>query len=264
MNRHHIWYNTLVMKKYPALKLAPVVEAVFCVDFAGLPQLTQKGATLLMQATDEKYVKKGDLVSRSLLFDMVSPGHEVKPETTWNGVRFQNGDSDIVVLSNLEPQVVRFCYSRLKPYDSWNAFVSTGQRLLDGFVAVQKTDPIVKRIGIRYVNQIKVPLGKCKLSDILLCAPMDPVDVPDIESREFFYRETSYYGQYGLNATSIKSTQKTQDGNPIVVVDFDVFDTPNTEMSRMDWPSILERAHGLKNALFFGTVTEKAYSGALK
>lgn len=259
-----MWHNTPTMKNYPVLKTAPVVEAAFCIDFAGLPQLSRESASLLMQATDEKYVRQGDLVSRSLLFDMASSEREVKSEMTWNGVRFQNGGSDIVVLSNLEPQVVRFCYSRLRPYDSWSTFVSTGKRLIDGFVAVQKTDPIVKRFGIRYINQITVPAGKCKLSDIFLCAPMDPVDVSDIESREFFYRETSYYGKYDLNATSIKSTQKAQNGNPIIVVDFDVFDTPDTEMSRVDWKSLLERTHGLKNALFFGTVNAKAYSGELK
>ena len=145
------------MKTYPVLNPAPVIEAVFCVDFAGLPQLTSKSAVFLMQAVDAKYEKKGDLVSRSLMFDMTSPVREIKPDTTWNGGRFQDGNSDVAVLSNLTPQIVRFCYSRLKPYSSWVEFVATGQRLVNGFVAAQKADPVVKRVGIRYINHFAVP-----------------------------------------------------------------------------------------------------------
>lgn len=252
------------MKTYPVLNPAPVIEAVFCVDFAGLPQLTSKSAVFLMQAVDAKYEKKGDLVSRSLMFDMTSPVREIKPDTTWNGGRFQDGNSDVAVLSNLTPQIVRFCYSRLKPYSSWVEFVATGQRLVNGFVAAQKADPVVKRVGIRYINHFAVPAGKCRLSDILVSAPADPIDVSNIEARDFFYRDTAYYGEYGLSATSIKCMQRTPEGDPVVVVDFDVFDMPDVEVSKMDWHSMLERAHGLKNELFFGAVTQKAYKGDLK
>ena len=251
-------------KEWPKLNPPPIVEAVFCVDFAGLPALTKKSAAALMQNVDSRYAESVDLVSQSLTFDMSSADKEVRPEVSWRGMRFLSGKSDVVVLSNMSAQIVRLAYSRLPPYMSWASFIGTARSILEKFIAGVRVDPVVKRLGVRYVNHLPVTDKSIPLADVISCVPSDPKGITGIVSRDFFYRDTSHYDEYDLDATLVRSAGRNGAGESVIVVDADVFSCPDVEVSKVKWDSLLERTHNLKNALFFGTVAEKSYKGLVK
>lgn len=253
-----------MLKEWPKLNSPPIVEAIFCVDFAGLPALTKKSALALMQNVDSRYAASVDMVAQSLTFDMSSADKAVRPDVSWRGLRFLSGKSDVVALSNMSVQIVRLAYSRLPPYMSWDSFIGTARSILEKFVSVSGMDPVVKRLGVRYVNHLPIADKSIPLADVISCVPSDPKDITGIVSRDFFYRDTSHYAEYDLDATLVRCAGRNGAGESVIVVDADVFSSPDMEVSKVEWNPLLERTHNLKNALFFGTVSEKFYRGLVK
>ena len=252
--------NALLHSTYPKLENPPIAEAVFCVDFAGLGRFSKESAAKLIAEGAADYVWNADLVSRMMTFDMKSIDKAVMPETIWDGSRFVRGSSDVVVVSNLDAQVARLSYSRVGSYESWEGFIYEARRFIKGALSSRKADPIVKRIGVRYINRILLPEGKCAVSDILYSVPPDPRGIENISSSDFFYKDTSFFADFNLSATTIKATQRSEDGKLMIVVDADVFDIPDMEYSKIEWESLLGRIRELKNALFFGAISEKYLS----
>ena len=247
----------LAAGKFPRLSTPPVVEAVFCVDFAGFRQITKESALGLMSAVSSEYVYSGDMVSRAMTFDIKAMERPVLPVTLWEGAKFIKNKSNVIVLTNLDAQVVRFSYGRLEPYESWEKFIDEGRHVLDAFVSAQTINPIVKRVGVRFINRIFPSKPQCPITDILYSVPPDPRNVAGISSCDFFYKDTSYYADFDLNATSVRATQRNVGKGVSIVVDTDVFVMPDKEYSLMEWESLLGCVRKLKNALFFGSVSEK-------
>lgn len=252
-------------KKYPKLDPAPVVEAVFCVDLAGLPPLKPDRIPDLMKMIDDGYAKESDILVKSLTFDMQKNGEAIAHGQQTTGMRFKKEKQHIVGLSNFDQQTVRFGYSRLRPYDSWESFVLEGKGVFERFVgSCGKLDPVVKRFGIRFVNVLPVGADECKMAELLYSVPPDPKDVSNINIEDFLYRDTAYYKDYDLMATVVRASNKDASGNLAAVFDSDIFTKPNVDVSKFDVNELLGRAHELKNALFFGGVSETWYKKFIK
>lgn len=219
--------------------------------------MTKNATAELMSRVFPTYAWHGDMLSRSMTFTMGGIDCPVKPVTLWEGSRFVRDKSNVVAISNLDAQIVRFGYSRLEPYESWEEFIKEGKLLINGFVAAQKADPIVMRVGVRFINRIVPPDAPCPMSDIIYNIPPDPRGVANISANDFFYKDTSYYHEFKLHATSVRTTQRTPDGKQFIVVDNDVFRALGKEFSVVDWDGLFADARGLKNALFFGSLNEK-------
>lgn len=242
-------------KNCPKLEINPIVEAVFCVDLAGLPSLTPELAEKMKDSVADSYEKEMDQITQSLSFDLAAPDKTVSPKKFWQGMCFRNNTKRLL-LSNLDQQIVRFSFSQLRPYDNWSSFISEARKLFSAFVGATHRDPVVKRLGVRFVNVLNIPEGERELGSMLQNVPRDPTDMSNISVEDFLYQETSYYKDYGLKATVIRTVQRPPNGNPFFVFDDDVFANPDIEVSQIEWPDLLDRMHGLKNDIFFGSVSE--------
>lgn len=246
-------------EKYLKLDPAPIAEAIFCVDMAGTPPLIPARLPDLMSAMDNAYVKESDILVKTMTFNLQKDGETVTPLQQTSGVRFKKEKVHVIGLSNLDQQVVRFGYSRLKPYASWDGFITEAKRMFGRFLEVRKCDPVVKRIGVRFINVLPVDAERCKMSDVLYSVPVDPKGITNINIDDFFYRDTAYYSDFDLKATVIRASSKDPNGKLLAIYDADIFTNPELENSKLQLDELLDRVHALKNALFFGGVSEIWY-----
>lgn len=240
--------------KYKRLKNSPIVEAVFCVDLAGVPPFTKESVNGICSLIAPEYKFFSNLVSRSLTFDTTEPSRPIKPTDLWSGAQFRKSSNHALVLSNIDAQIIRLSYSRVRTYESWESFITIGRGIVNNFINKVNTDPVVKRVAVRFINKLKPQSAHYKMSDILTCLPCDQQSGNNMELRELFYKDTYWYDDYKLNATSVKAVQRNHAGEGEVIVDTDVFSTPNDDFSNINWDELLEKLHELKNVIFFSSV----------
>lgn len=247
------------MKKSERFKLSstPIAEAVFCIDISGVSQCKKNELAALMGRMSPDYIPDGDSLTNSFTFDMAHPERGASPTTVYSGSRFKRGQSEILGLMNLDGQTVRLAYSRLPPYDGWDRFANEGKRLLDGYIRAAASDsgPVIKRVGIRFINKIALPPGGCEMKEVFCSAPNNPDEIRSIRAENFLYRDTAYYNDYDLYGTVVKTLVKGSDGRPVAVFDADVFCMPAVAYQNFGFEKLLAAAHALKNDLFFGSLT---------
>jgi uncharacterized protein (TIGR04255 family) len=67
----------------------------------------------------------------------------------------------------------------LRPYEGWEKFRPRMDAALTAYREVAGVDSVV-RIGLRYVNQVQIPLKQIRIEDYFTCAPQTPAGLPDL------------------------------------------------------------------------------------
>ena len=121
--------------------------------------------------------------------------------------------------------------NHLRPYSDWEYF---RPMILDAFSKHEKISRATKlaRIGLRYINQIKLPEGDCRLETI---TTLDP-KLTGVMNRPL----AGMYQRFELEQERPKAvlivqvgTQRTEQGN-FVMLDFDIGSQPQQEFSSID------------------------------
>lgn len=82
--------------------------------------------------------------------------------------RVQLRRSDESAMVQLGPGL--FVINQLHPYEGWEAFKALILRMLDRYLELLSEAPTFERIGLRYINRIKLPEG-CDLGDFMTLEP---------------------------------------------------------------------------------------------
>ncbi|MGD1906843.1 MAG: TIGR04255 family protein [Leptolyngbyaceae cyanobacterium] len=179
---------------------------------------------------------------------------EVSHRTQWNGFRLQ--DEQGLHVAQFTPSGVIF--SRLKPYEKWEAFKNEAIRFWELFLELAEP-PTIKRLGVRYINQI--PLAGKRPSAYL---NIEPCPLPGIapSSETFFYQDTYPVPDYPYRINWVRTIQPQQQtlvDQKALIVDIDVFTT--TELLELNQESLNQRLREmrwLKNKVFFSSITQTA------
>lgn len=158
-------------------------------------------------------------------------------------------------------------YGRLAGYPGWEGFVGRFHALWADFVE-QARPPEVRRIALRYVNDLRLPVGdQFHFERYLTTAPRTPAGLPP-EIADFLVQTTLPGGAEGLQVAvtqATDSTGRTSTELP-VIVDIDAsWDRTIAVDDRLPGrlAESLDTLRDLKNRVFFGLVTEElvgAYS----
>lgn len=239
------------------LPRAPIVEAV--IDIRGRAQAHWDESTAKLQV-EPKLPNYAFLDSQREFETEVKvrpdqPPQQVVRDLGWKGVRFQSPDKLHIAQFNRNG----FVFSRLEPYENWEQLYDENQRLWNMFKELAQ--PVeIQRIGLRYINRIKLPVGELRFEDYIQPAPESPRGL-DLPFHGFMHHDTlAVPGHpYAINVIrTIQPPQGASGSGVALILDIDVFTAQAFELDDTLLASRLLEMRWLKNKVFFGSITEKA------
>jgi uncharacterized protein (TIGR04255 family) len=162
----------------------------------------------------------------------------------------------------LQCRAERFTLSRLSPYVEWQELVTHAQdlwaRLVTEIGAVT-----INRVGVRYINEIKMPLPFDDFGEYLTCPPEVPNELPQSISG-FLTRVIIPDDAHDCVAVVTQAMEGPPLESPLgaaatVILDIDVFRAVRVTSDRMNevWTA-LGVLRDQKNSIFFSHLTEKS------
>ncbi|MBI3409317.1 MAG: TIGR04255 family protein [Planctomycetes bacterium] len=150
-----------------------------------------------------------------------------------------------------------FTFSRLAPYESWDAFVAEARRLWNLYRKCLQPEEVT-RLAVRYINRLDLPGDRVEIKDYLRTAPevasgmplsfdgffmQLQIPVPDIQCRLL------------LNETIIEPARP---GVVSVVLDIDLFRTDDLPKDEEGLWALFEQMHVRKNEIFETCITDRS------
>lgn len=151
-----------------------------------------------------------------------------------------------------------FTFNKLRPYSNWEAFSGEARELWQRYVDIAKPAN-VRRIGLRYINRIEIPMPLRDFREYCLLFPDFPSEIPKALG-EFFLRFAVPVESVpdGSAVVTLTFEPLHQGATLPLVLDIDAFQS--FEMLSPDTEEIWERLaglRGLKNDIFNASLTEK-------
>jgi uncharacterized protein (TIGR04255 family) len=147
-----------------------------------------------------------------------------------------------------------FTFSRLAPYQTWEQLRNEAKALWDSYRQIVGTLPVV-RVGLRYVNQLDLPISMRDFRDFIRLYPEVSSDLPQ-QLTGFFVQVQ--IPQDDLGAMLILNEAMVPPSRPdvaSVVLDIDVFKQGlKMELDNDVW-DVLEALRLRKNLIFEGCIT---------
>jgi uncharacterized protein (TIGR04255 family) len=240
------------------LRHAPITEAL--VDLRAAPTVGFGGAEVvdrLKSALSDRYPRYSERRAFEARLE-VRKGQALAPKGTDKGLHghfFQSEDGRDIA----QFRVDGFTYNRLAPYTDGESVITEALRLWE--LHAEVTRPfMVSRVALRYINTLELP-AQADIHALLTHVPATPDGSPG-GVQSFLARVETLDADSGRR---VITTQALAPGMPPdrvnVVIDIDAFQMGDLGVSPAALRSTLDELRELKNAVFFGSITEEAAKG---
>jgi uncharacterized protein (TIGR04255 family) len=236
------------------LPKAPIVEALIQIN-VDLPAGTDLGAVPGLHDAlkgDFPHINK---MFRSKLMVNVQPDSPLVLDSTvpeLRGYKFSSADSKRVVQFGAD----YFTFNWLRPYDTWGALFEATRAVWPLYV--QTLHPkTVTRIGLRYINDLALPMPVTDFGQFLSVPPDVPPGLPQSVS-EFLDRivlQDEARGAVAIVTRKLEALPK--DGVLPFILDIDTFRAVAVDVDSDDIWETLNVLRGFKNDIFFSSITER-------
>lgn len=146
-----------------------------------------------------------------------------------------------------------FTYSQLEPYDKWETLRDEAFNLWELYT--QLTGPDIRRIAVRYINLLKIPLPIGDIKKYLAAPPETPADL-GLSVNSFLTRIVMADPESGATAILTQALEAFEEANAPIVLDIDVFLNNQYDHSDPEIWADLDKLRKLKNIIFFESITE--------
>jgi len=240
-------------ESFPRLAAAPIVEAV--IHWVARPtkpfqreDLQKKLAERLPDYPDPQPQQQLQLETR---FGPDGSTTQTRHES-WQGFRLTSLDKRYVVQFTREGMV----FSRLAPYESWDAFSAEGKRLWRIFIELAEPSE-VERLGIRFINRV-LPVERTKVDRYLAKPPkcLEPLGFP---VNGFLYQSIHDVPGHPLQIHVVQTTQPPltfQSDGFGLILDIGVVTTQAFQTADETLEQYLAKMRWLKNKAFFSLLSK--------
>lgn len=231
---------------------APIVEAILDLRVALSPDFELERFVQLQQPLRDRYpiMESTGVVEGTIQFQAGRATSQAS--TTQRGFIFKSEDGHDLAQYRIDG----FTFNKLKPYSSWKEILPEAKQLWGRFVSVAKPCSI-SRLALRYINRLGFPLGKEPINKYLTSFPMIPEGIPSV-MHHFLTRVGVSDAATGIKANITQTTEEPTEPNSVpVILDIDVFMQGDFPVESTKIWEHFERLHEVKNAIFFGSITEE-------
>ncbi len=155
-----------------------------------------------------------------------------------------------------------FTFNLLKPdpmaaWPGWRELREEAQKLWDKYVIATSTVEI-KRLAVRYINQIVIPEGEIDLRDYFTEPPRIPDGLPQRFNRFFSRIEVSNPDPDALVIITQAQAPNRHQSQPTFTLDIDVIKEKRMTLGSFDLWRTLDSFRELKNKVFEASLRQKA------
>jgi uncharacterized protein (TIGR04255 family) len=247
-------------ESFPHLPHAPIVEAVIDLQARAVEKLEDQTcrSTLEAQLQGYRYLDSQREYQAEVKMEGGNPPSQTVRDLGWKGLRFQSTDQKHIGQFNRDG----FVFSRLEPYVNWQQLQDEAFRLWEVFKLVAR--PVeIRRVGLRFINRIRLAPSDLRFEDYIRPAPEPPSDL-NLPFHGFVHQDTLAVPGHPYAVNVIRTIQPAgafPDERIGVILDIDVFTTHAIETNDEMLARHLGDMRWLKNKVFFGSITEKALEG---
>ena len=176
----------------------------------------------------------------------------------------QSRPSGFRAVSESRSQIVQFrlngmAVSRLEPYESWEQLVAEAKQLWLAFREAAHPEGAT-RLGLRYINHVRVPYPGSDLRDYFAGLPDLPKEWPQAVS-SFLFRQTLHDDLTGAAVNITHALADDVDEDRIgVIFDIDAYREASFGVDDPELWGTFGDLRDLKNRIFFSGVTEATLS----
>lgn len=206
------------MRKFnelPLLKEPPLVEVVYSLQAISAPSVTQEYVRSILIKELEGAFTVLDMNSMKVMVKAMSTGKQVQEQDMeWGGCKAISVDQKCVAHFMREGLYISF----LPPYKGFPECIAQVSRLWDIYQRCFSPERVA-RIGIRYINLLKIPMvdGAVRFEDYFKLITFYPVDGP-FHLHRFHNQFEVSEPEHGLPARVIfTSTKETKDDLEVVL-----------------------------------------------
>ena len=242
----------LIKLDYP-----PIIEVIVDID-CDMPPGFEAGTEIAraqeLFGKDYPMVKKRYLHSQEFEGKAGESPKLKSADVTIQSLLFQKKEEDQLI----QIRQNGFSFNRLTPYTSLDDYLPEIERVWLLF-AEYFSPLLVRRVGLRYINRIALPLGngKIELDDYLKSGPKLPTE-SHLQFAGFMHQQQLIEQETGNVANVVLTTQPTE--NEKLPLIFDIGTTNEKSFEPSNWEQVktsIESLRKLKNHIFFDSLTEK-------
>jgi uncharacterized protein (TIGR04255 family) len=245
---------------WPPLKTTPIVEALLELRFEPTEAVTMEQIEAFATDVAARFPIKKPVYEQSFEFTIEPPtaSHSVTNMQPV-GLDLRNTAKNRVLL----PRVDRFTTSYLPPYVSWPALLEDLKTYYETYNEHVPRGPL-RRLGMRYINRAEITFvdGRVDLDEYLKTGPRLPTEY-GLEDAVAGYDSTVVIPiptEDQLCGARIHYELPEPQGATVqaMILDIDVF---YVITEPLEWDAIAQRFEVMRqarNAIFFGTFTDKA------
>ena len=236
---------------------APITEALLDIRVKLPAQTDLAKLATFHDAIKQKYPSKHERMAwRGHIEIQASPVAQVSQSAAGgpDGYLFASVDGKQVVQARLDG----FTFSRLKPYDKWEALRDEARELWQHYVRITSPEAVT-RVALRYINRIEIPLPIRDFKDYILTTPEIAPDLPQ-GLGSFFMRlviPDPKAQAVAIVTETVEPIDESSNRLPLIF-DIDVFRMAAFNVQDKSLWETLEQLHDLKNDIFFKSITPKA------
>jgi uncharacterized protein (TIGR04255 family) len=244
-------------ERFENLPRAPIVEAVIEIRARATKALEETSLRTAIEPKLAGYVFLDSLreFHSEVKLEGGKPPIQKVSDAGWKGVRFRSSDEKHIAQFNRDG----FVFSRLEPYLTWEELESEGKRLWN--IYKDFAQPVeIQRLGLRFINRIKLPPGELLFEDYIQPAPSSPHGL-ELPFHGFMHKDTLGVPGHPYAINVIRTIQQLNggvDGGVALIIDIDVFTTQGFDLDNTVLQRRLLEMRWLKNKVFFGSITAKA------
>lgn len=237
-------------------KNPPIQEALLDIQVTLPPEASLEILKGFHSGLEERFPERQERISLQQGFQFSGAGETqaVTASRSVDGYLFVSKQTGKIVQARLDG----FTFNKLKPYSRWDDFSSEAKELWERYVKIVKPANI-RRIGLRYLNRIEIPLPIGDTSEWCLLFPDLPRKIPQ-KIADFFLRFTVPLENAPAAGASVTLTFEPpqKSATLALILDIDAFQA--FEMLPPDTEEIWKRLamlRGLKNDIFDASLTDK-------
>ena len=241
------WMSWLKNRHYDK---APIKEAIIDIQIENPPSLTLADFENVDISPPHGYAERRRVMMGQLRGQLEEGVLTATAKQDQMGYAFVGGEGKHVVQFRMNG----FTFSRLAPYQSWEQLRNEARTLWNSYRQIVGALPVV-RVGLRYVNQLDLPMPMRDLRDFIRLYPEISSDLAQQLAGFFLQVQIP---QEDLGTTAILNEAMVPPSGPnvaSVVLDIDVFRHGRKLESDDDVWSTMEVLRLRKNLIFEGCIT---------
>ena len=241
-------------KDFGHLEHAPIVEAV--IEIKCPPQVPWNEDTIPDEVgkllSGYQLLDSRSEYSQTVNFEDNVPIPESMEKVGWKGVRYRSEDESYIAAFNRDG----FVFSRVGRYETWEKFSAEASRVWKVHRSLARPSD-VHRIGLRFINRIRLPSSGIDLDDFIYPGPQPPKNL-GFPIVSFLHKDTFAVpgNPYLINIirTSSPSPSAGGDVDYAIILDIDVYLQETFEVDDIKIEGHLEDMRILKNEVFWGSI----------